>query len=280
MSVIEIGCCGAYCGTCKAYLSPCKGCKTGYEAGGRDIAKAKCAIKRCCMSNGFSSCADCADAHSCDILQSFYNHKGYKYGKYRQATEYISRFGYDAFSRIAADWSNAYGRYPDDEGKDRAESNAGNIDELKYHFCETDDFRFVQMASDLSLELSSRYGDKQAQYEPFNKVKSGVAMVVMDRNLTVACGCFRPYDDATVEIKRMYVTSQYRGKGIARELLARLEIRMAALGYRVAILETGCKQPEAIRLYEKSGYERTPNYGPYVNMPDSVCFKKNLGPIL
>lgn len=50
MSVVEIGCCGAYCKTCKVYtVKACKGCKIGYENGERDVAKAKCSIKRCCM---------------------------------------------------------------------------------------------------------------------------------------------------------------------------------------------------------------------------------------
>ena len=114
MAVQEIGCCGAYCATCKAYLSPCKGCKTGYGDGGRDIAKAKCAIKRCCMMKGFASCADCIEAVACKPLQAFHGHVGYKYGKYRQAIETIRNCGYDAFLAIADGWSNAYGRYPTD----------------------------------------------------------------------------------------------------------------------------------------------------------------------
>ena len=117
MSLEEIGCCGAYCATCKVYMNPCKGCKTGYDGDERDITKAKCAIKRCCVARAFTSCADCLVSASCDTLQSFYGHKSYKYGKYRQAFDYIRRYGYAAFLDIADGWSNAYGRYKVDCGK-------------------------------------------------------------------------------------------------------------------------------------------------------------------
>jgi len=44
-SKIYIGCCGAYCKTCKPFITKnCKGCKIGYEPGGRDLSKAKCKI--------------------------------------------------------------------------------------------------------------------------------------------------------------------------------------------------------------------------------------------
>ena len=50
MSIREIGCCGAYCKTCRSYTTGnnCRGCKLGYESGERDINKAKCKIKVCC----------------------------------------------------------------------------------------------------------------------------------------------------------------------------------------------------------------------------------------
>jgi hypothetical protein len=48
------------------------------------------------------------------------------------------------------------------------------------------------------------------------------------------------------------------------------------LGYAEAILETGKKQPEAIRSYQKSGYELIPNFGQYQGVENSVCMKKVL----
>lgn len=112
MSIREIGCCGAYCGTCRTHVEgQCAGCKRGYENGERDIRKARCAIKRCCMEKGHATCADCADYEACPTVGAFHNKNGYKYGKYKQAVAYIRAYGYDRFLKIADTWKNACGKY-------------------------------------------------------------------------------------------------------------------------------------------------------------------------
>jgi hypothetical protein len=113
MAVIDIGCCGAYCKTCRVFTSGvCRGCKHGYDTGARDIQKAKCAMKVCCIGKGYQACADCTDYDSCAILRGFYQRNGYKYQKYRQAADCIRSGGYDAFLKIADRWTGAYGKYP------------------------------------------------------------------------------------------------------------------------------------------------------------------------
>jgi len=79
-----------------------------------------------------------------------------------------------------------------------------------------------------------------------------------------------------MEIKRMYVLENRRGEGIASVILRELEKWALELGYGKCLLETGKKQPEAIRLYQKNGYGIVPNFGQYQNMENSVCFEKNL----
>lgn len=108
----ELGCCGAYCKTCKVNIQKlCKGCKLGYINGERDIVKAKCAIKVCCIKKGYNACSDCAEFSDCLIINGFYNKNGYKYKKYKQALQYIIANGYDKFFEIADNWSNVYGKY-------------------------------------------------------------------------------------------------------------------------------------------------------------------------
>jgi hypothetical protein len=113
--MIEIGCCGAYCRTCRALAAgACLGCKLGYEAGGRDIEKAKCAIKRCCFGEKkLETCADCPVYRTCPTIQGLYAKNGYKYKKYRQATEFIRANGYPCFKDIAKNWKGAFGKYPE-----------------------------------------------------------------------------------------------------------------------------------------------------------------------
>ena len=112
MSIREIGCCGAYCKTCRMSISgsSCRGCKLGYENGERDINKARCKIKVCCFKEKkFETCADCPDYPSCDIIQGFYKKGSYKYERYRQSIEFIINNGYAEFMEIANGWKGPYG---------------------------------------------------------------------------------------------------------------------------------------------------------------------------
>ena len=107
-----IGCCGAYCKTCQAFMNgSCKSCKLGYDAGKRDITKAKCNIKVCCFKEKkLETCADCQEFTTCTILHSFLNKSGYKYKKYKQSLEFIIKNGYPAFITLAKTWKGAYGK--------------------------------------------------------------------------------------------------------------------------------------------------------------------------
>jgi hypothetical protein len=110
---ILLGCCGAYCKTCKAFTENfCKGCKIGYGDKSRDLSKAKCKMKICCLKKGFISCADCKDLEICSTMRSFFSKNGYKYGKYKQAIYYIREYGYKKFFTIANSWKMQYGKYP------------------------------------------------------------------------------------------------------------------------------------------------------------------------
>jgi GNAT superfamily N-acetyltransferase len=75
----------------------------------------------------------------------------------------------------------------------------------------------------------------------------------------------------------MFVRAERRGRGIAKSILSELEMWAGELRFSECILETGKKQPEAIRLYEKSGYEKIPSFGQYLNVENSVCMKKPIG---
>lgn len=83
--------------------------------------------------------------------------------------------------------------------------------------------------------------------------------------------------DDTAEIKRMYVSADARGRGLARAMLTHLEETARAAGAEAMVLETGIAQPEAIALYESSGYTPIPGFGFYKDFPTSRCFARVLG---
>jgi GNAT superfamily N-acetyltransferase len=99
----------------------------------------------------------------------------------------------------------------------------------------------------------------------------------------VATGAWRRHDEVevfgtrrTAEIKRMYVVPAVRARGLARAVLAHLERSAAAAGAEAMILETGTAQPEAMALYESSGYTLIPSFGYYKDAPLNRCYGKPL----
>ena len=76
------------------------------------------------------------------------------------------------------------------------------------------------------------------------------------------------------EIKRMFVRPQHRGLGVARAILAFLEAGAVAQGCHQLMLETGISQPEALLLYERSGYARRGPFADYPDDPFSVFMEK------
>ena len=136
---------------------------------------------------------------------------------------------------------------------------------------------FQTLVTFLDAELQVRDGEDHPFYAQFNKLTNikHVLLAYAD-NHAVGCGAFRSYTVDTVEIKRMYVRPEYRGRGIASLVLNGLEEWARENGFHNCVLETGYNQPEAIALYKKSGYRVIPNYGPYDNVSNSICFGKAL----
>lgn len=143
----------------------------------------------------------------------------------------------------------------------------------------TTDNDFVTLTRQLDSELNERYGKAQKDYDALNRIERiDTAVVGYENDRPVACGCFKPFDGHTVEIKRMFVKKEYRCCGFASKLLNALEIMAKDHGFSRTVLETGKGQPEAIALYTKCGYRPIENFGPYQGVENSVCMEKVFTP--
>lgn len=136
----------------------------------------------------------------------------------------------------------------------------------------------AEIIGELTNELAERYNEPGGgAFNPEDVlVPRSIFLTGVEAGKTIACGALRPVDDDTCEVKRMYVNPEYRGKGFSSRMLAELEERAKQFGYEKVILETGKRQPEALGLYNKSGYSVIPNYGIYKEREMSVCFEKKL----
>ncbi len=135
---------------------------------------------------------------------------------------------------------------------------------------------FDALVSALDAELEARYpglseGTTQRSQEPL------VAVVAYLGGRAVGCGALRELESGVAEVKRMFVLPEARGLGVARQMLAELEARASEAGFSALRLGTGLRQPEALALYESSGYRRIPLFGEYEGAEVCVCYEKTLG---
>jgi putative acetyltransferase len=147
------------------------------------------------------------------------------------------------------------------------------------HLIRTDsDNKFFQaLVRELDADLKIRDGEDHTFYSQFNRIdKIKYVIIAFDNEMPVGCGAIKELSKDTMEVKRMYVPLVKRGQGIAGKILKELENWAFELNYTKCLLETGKKQPEAIALYKKKGYQIIPNYGQYENVGNSVCFEKIL----
>ncbi|MFD8567618.1 GNAT family N-acetyltransferase [Streptomyces sp. NPDC057694] len=145
----------------------------------------------------------------------------------------------------------------------------------------------VALNDRVQLEYAERYGD-EGDVTPLDPTMfdapRGRYLIAYDAaGVPLATGGWRTQDendegyaDGDAELKRMYVTPEARGLGLARRILAALEDDARAAGRTRMVLETGTKQPEAIALYLSSGYEPCTKFGHYRFEDLSRCYAKPL----
>ncbi|MFV8393072.1 GNAT family N-acetyltransferase [Flavobacterium sp. LB2P6] len=150
-------------------------------------------------------------------------------------------------------------------------------DALKISKTTSENPDFVNLIGALDKSLWERYPELKTDYWGNNilELNPNVVVIYLD-DKPVACGCFKKYDKNTIEIKRMFVSIEARGMGLAQNILRELELWAHDLGYSFSVLETLYKQKEAIALYQKTGYNIVDNYAPYVGLENSICMRKQI----
>lgn len=137
----------------------------------------------------------------------------------------------------------------------------------------------LRLIGQLDDELRRRYPGLQETFglHPRDLVDPDFTLVLARIDgIAVGCGALRRVTPDIGEVKRMFVVSDFRGRGIARRILEALEHRARELKYTSVRLETGIGQPEAIGLYTSAGYQAIPAFGEYAGHPLSLCFEKHL----
>lgn len=136
---------------------------------------------------------------------------------------------------------------------------------------------FINLVISLDRYLSGINGEDDSFFKDFNKIEDLQYVIVVYLNgVPVGCGALKKYSSETLEVKRMFVEPAYRGRKIAQQIVAELELWAQELNYQFCILETSVDMKPAVALYKSVGYLEIPKYGPYKEVESSICFQKEL----
>ena len=141
----------------------------------------------------------------------------------------------------------------------------------------SDNLDFQALVFELDKDLAIKNGESNDFFVQYNKIDLIQNVVIAyEADKAVGCGAIKKYENEVMEIKRMFVPIEKRGKGIAGKVLTELQVWAKELGNRKCVLETGDKMIEAIGLYKKNNFKIIPNYGQYAAIESSICFEKEL----
>ena len=135
-----------------------------------------------------------------------------------------------------------------------------------------------RMIADLDAYQASLYPPESNHLVDVEKLagRDYFFIAAMEGGQPKAIASYKRMEKGYVEIKRLYVPEPYRGRKLAKRLMAALEKRAREEGFSEARLETGIHQHAAIRVYEKMGYHKTGPFGSYRQDPLSVFMQKKL----
>ena len=141
--------------------------------------------------------------------------------------------------------------------------------------CESDAKALI---AQLDAELSERYPNVSLDHLVLTPAQvtegGGTFLIAREGCMLLGCAALIRLDGGSGQITRMYVRPSARRAKVARRLLAELERHARQIGVRRLVLHTGTRQPEAIRLYESTGFTRIPAFGPYTPSHPGVCMAK------
>ena len=155
-----------------------------------------------------------------------------------------------------------------------------------FELVEYDDPRAVELRRLMDVEMSARYEMHLIPDATLEAIGTALAvdpatisatvLAISNGGAPVGHAALRPKGDSW-EVKRVIVLDSVRGQGVGAGLMNELERLTREAGVTRMVLQTGDRQPEAVRLYERLGYTPIPVYAPYdVVLPQSLCFEKVL----
>ena len=150
---------------------------------------------------------------------------------------------------------------------------------MEYIWTDGNDQDFLRFYLKTEEYYSRIVGGKKNRtgFIPYNLSESiSDVLIVYSDGKAVGCAGLKRYSDQDVEIKRVWVEPDWRGKHIATQLMDQIEDKARQMGYKRAILQTRPIMHGAVGLYEKRGYVSISNYPPYDKLEGAICMALDL----
>lgn len=118
-----------------------------------------------------------------------------------------------------------------------------------------------------SLEESIAYHESRGELKDMDDIqrnyfeKGGIFLVMLDDNHLIGTGAIRQLEDDICELKRLWLLSQYHGKGLGYRMLQELFSFAREKGYKRIWLQTDAvQQSRALEFYRRLGFYEIPRY--------------------
>lgn len=136
--------------------------------------------------------------------------------------------------------------------------------------------RFYQITEDYYNRITGGAQNRKS-FIPFN-ISDSIhdVLIAYINGIAIACAGLKPYSERNIEVKRVWVEPEYRGRHIASDLMKQIEEKARSQGFERTILQTRELMTDAVQLYKKLGYEQIQNYPPYDGMNEAICFAKDI----
>ncbi len=105
--------------------------------------------------------------------------------------------------------------------------------------------------------------DSDQDVMAFGAPAEGVVQLVAEvEGEPIGSAILTPYSDTEIKLSKLFLKPEFRSRGLGREMLERSVDEARALGYARISLGTRALYVEAVRLYERSGWQRGPDLPP------------------